>query len=108
MPDWEESFQKEAAEIANERNSYASKAQDPIKRVFDITSVIFLALGFISLIAIFFTDITLVQATCFFVISYVISPTDGDRFESMLKGIAQDLANIRANTAMTSKELKKK
>lgn len=108
MPDWEESFQKESSEIVTERNSYASKAQDPIKRVFDITSVVFLALGFISLIAVFFTDITLVQATCFFVISYVISPTDGDRFESMLKGIAQDLANIRANTAISSKELKKK
>ena len=108
MPDWEESFQKETATIATERNGYASKAQDPIKRIFDITSVVFLVLGFVSLIAMFFTDITLVQATCFFVISFVLSPTDGDRFETMLKGMAQDLANIRANTVIASKELKKK
>jgi hypothetical protein len=108
MSDWEESLQKEIATISAERNGYASKAQYPIKRIFDLTSVVFLVLGFVSLIAMFFTDITLVQATCFFVISFVLSPSDGDRFETMLKGMAQDLANIRASTTITSKELKKK
>jgi hypothetical protein len=104
MSSWEESYKKEFEVIARERETYPSKLDDSVKKLFDVVSFCFLIAGFIALAAVFFTQITLVQATCFFVISFVVKPSDGDRMESLIKGMAQDLANIRISALMVSKK----
>ena len=106
MSSWKELYNKEFELIVLEREEYSSKLNDPVKKLFDVLSFFFLIAGFIALTATFFSKITLTEATCFFVISFVLKPSDGDRMESAIKGIAQDLANIRINTAITSKKSK--
>jgi fatty-acid desaturase len=103
MSKWQESYQKEAENIAAERAAYQNSSQRIGAKIFDKLSLLFLLSGFVSLGLVAFTEVTLVQSTCFFVISFVLSPTDGDRLETMLKGMAEDLANIRINTAIESK-----
>lgn len=103
MQKWNEAYKEETEVVARERMGYTANRLDHVKVFFDKLSIAFLLAGFAGLIAVPFTTFTLVQATCLFVISYVVSPSDGDRYESTLKGIAQDLANIRIHTAITSK-----
>lgn len=98
-------YQHEVDLITQERKTYPLN-EKPILVFFEYLSFSFMAVGFILLIASLFTDITLLNATCFFVISYTIMPTDGDRHRSIIKGIAQDLANIRASNAIISKCVK--
>lgn len=108
MKGWSNAFDIEASAITTERLSYVSNTNGPVMRLFDILSTLFLCAGFIGLVAIFFTDITLIQTTCLFIISFIISPSDGDRFSSLIKGIAEDIAHIRANLTVISKEIKSK
>ena len=105
MNDWKSLYQEEATTIKEERASYPVNSKKPNigYKFFEYLSNLFLVCGFVALGLLFFTEITLVQATCLFVISYVIHPTDGDRYESQLKGIAEDLANIRINTTILGK-----
>jgi len=105
MSKWDEKYQREVDLIQKERNTYAL-SESPILVFFEKLSFAFMAMGFIALISVFFTDVTLINATCFFVIGYTIMPTDGDRQRAITKGMAQDLANIRASTAIISKDEK--
>ena len=103
MSKWQESYQKEAETISAERASYKNSKQHLGTKIFDKLSLMFLLCGFLGLVLVPFTSVTLVQATCFFVISFVLSPTDGDRYEAMLKGISEDMANVRINTTISTK-----
>ncbi len=94
----EEHFAKEREIIANERSSYLFPNKG-VNKFFDYLSAVFFFSGFGALLLIFFTEITLIDATCLFIISYVVQPSDGDRFEPIVKGIAEDLGNIRLNTS---------
>ena len=104
---WQESYQKEAEVVSAERASYKNSKQHLGAKIFDKLSLIFLLCGFLSLVSVPFTGITLVQATCFFVISFALSPSDGDRYELMMKGIAEDVANLRIHTAISTKAKRK-
>ncbi|MCL1127388.1 hypothetical protein [Shewanella surugensis] len=103
MTKWLESYQKEAENIVQERAIYENSSQRLGAKIFDKLSFLFLLSGFVSLGLVAFIDVTLIQSTCLFVISFVLSPTDGDRSGTMIKGMAEDLANIRINTAIESK-----
>ena len=105
MNKFESAIELETEKIRIERESYPAGKYNASKKFFDYASLIFLASGFIALVLIFFTDVTLLQAACLFVISYVISPTDGDRYESQIKCMAEDLANIRINTTVIGKHI---
>lgn len=100
-------FEKECEAIRHERNTYILPNRGAQKFLTVLSAVFFFA-GFIALILIYFTNVTLLQATCLFVISYIIEPTDGDRYESMAKGIAEDLGNIRASLAVMRKNSEEK
>ena len=39
---------------------------------------------------------------------YTLQPSDGDRYESIVKGVTEDLAHIRLNTTILSKNIKSK
>ena len=105
MSEWEKNYEKEYSSIKEEREFYPGNTEGNkfAYKLFDVLSFLFQASGFIALILIFFTDITLVQATCLFVIGYVISPSDGDRYELQVKGMVEDLGHIRLNTTIIGK-----
>jgi hypothetical protein len=63
--------------------------------------------GFVALALVPFTEITLLQATCLFVIHYTIAPTDFDYARWLLKGLAEDMAHIRANLTLIRKGCEK-
>ena len=92
----DQTFQEICQSIKEERGTY-QPSHKGTNKFFDVLSLLFLLAGFGALIAIFFTDVTIVEATCLFVISYVVAPTDGDRYESMVKGIAEDVGFTRAH-----------
>jgi len=95
--------QQESDAIKRERASYAFE-EKPGVAFFHYLSNAFMALGFIPLALVFFTEITLIQATCFFVIGYTLTPTDVDSNRTVIKGVTEDVANIRLNTAVISKK----
>lgn len=99
---WEDLFELEVLELKRQR-FLQQRPNKNMKKFFDVISAIFLFTGFLALVASFFTKITLLDATCLFVISYVIQPSDLEIAEEQLKGIAEDLANIRLNTVISSK-----
>jgi len=103
MSDWQNQREREAKTIAEERKIYEGRDQSMGAKIFEKLSLIFLSLGFLSLPLIFLNVCTLLESTCLFVISFVLHPTDGDRYEGLLKGMAEDLANIRINTAIGSR-----
>ncbi len=105
MSKWDEKHQQEVDLIIKERETYFLN-EGPVLVFFEKLSFAFMTMGFIALISVFFTEITLINATCLFVISYTIMPTDGDRQRAIIKGMAEDLANIRVNTTITSKNAK--
>ncbi len=109
MSDWEKNYEKEYFSIKNERESYpgGTEGEKFAYKLFDKLSFVFQISGFIALTLVFFTDTTLVQATCLFVIGYVVSPSDGDRYERQIKGIVEDLGHIRLNTTIIGKHIKK-
>jgi hypothetical protein len=96
-------FQKECEIIIEERKGYKGNKGFGSIKFFDIISTVFLFVGIIILILVPFTEISLLQATCFFVISYTLSPTDLECSAHMIKGIAEDLGNIRANISVIRK-----
>ncbi|PZO83709.1 MAG: hypothetical protein DI626_08815 [Micavibrio aeruginosavorus] len=102
----EEMIDIEKQKIIDERKTYKFPNLGT-KKFFEYVATGFFFFGFATLLLAFFTDLTLIHATCFFVISHVIQPTDGDRYETIVKGIAEDLANIRLNTTFL-KHLEKK
>ncbi len=107
--DWNIYYQEEYENISNERANYKiSGSTKKGQKIFEIIAALFLGMGFISLFLMFFTEITLLQATCFFVIAYTLQPSDGDRYQSIIKGVTEDLAHIRLNTTILSKNIKKK
>ncbi len=89
--------------IQAERLNYKSKNTGGFKFM-DTMSFVFYCGGFICLgFALFsFYEITIFHATCLFIISYVVSPSDGDRYEEMVKGMAKDLGYIRAHLEFLS------
>ena len=97
-----EKFIKECEAIKLERESYKFPHKGTDK-FFDLLSALFFFSGFIALFSIPFSQVTLLDATCLFVIHFAIAPSDGDRFERMAKGMAEDLGNIRANIATIRK-----
>lgn len=107
MNEFEKSFEKEAEIILTERKTYPGIENNLPNKVYDYLSLIFLISGFVALILIFFTNVTLLQATCLFVISYIVKPTDTDRRELENKCMAEDLAHIRMNTTIIGKHIKK-
>lgn len=87
---------EEAHALRLERDGYSGI--DPSALFFfNSLSTIFLSLGFLSLFLMFFTAITFLDATCLFVISFVLSPSDGERNWALTKGMAEDLAQVRMN-----------
>lgn len=72
-------------------------------KILDRLSTLFLFSGFAALVLVPFTAISLLHATCLFVIHHTLSLTDLDRAESILKGIAEDMGYIRANTTIIRK-----
>jgi len=105
--DWDKYYQEEYTNIKNERTNYKISNDTEIgQKIFEVLSTLFLSIGFISLILVYFTEITLLQSTCFFVIAYTLQPSDGDRYQSIIKGITEDLAHIRLNTTIFSKNIK--
>ena len=108
MNNWQIQFEEEAKLISDERETYGSHKQDIGAKIFEKLALCFLGVAFLSLPLIFFTEVTLVHSTCLFIISFVLQPSDGDRYESQIKGIAQDLAHIRIHTAITGKAARAK
>ncbi len=107
--DWNKCYQEEYENICNERDTYKISSNGKIgQKFFKIIATLFLGISFLSLILMFFTEITLLQVTCFFVIAYTLSPSDRDRYQSIVKGITEDLAHIRLNTTMLFKNIKSK
>ncbi|MDI1229161.1 MAG: hypothetical protein PSY14_15890 [bacterium] len=99
-------FELECDAIRRERSTYAGGGirSENIKKFFDYLSCIFLCMGFVSLVLIFFSETTLLHATCFFVISYTLELSGADRAELALKGATEDLAHIRASLAVLRKK----
>lgn len=95
--------QQESDAIKSERIAYAFEEKAGLKFFYYLSNV-FMVLGFISLALVFFTEVTLVHATCFFVIGYTLTPTDVDSNRVVIKGVTEDIANIRLNTAVISKK----
>jgi len=108
MKSWEEKYKAESVVIQQERATYSGNHTVLGKKAFDYLSLIFLIAGFISLLLVYFTEVTLIHSACIFVISRVLSPSDTDRYELMIKGLAEDVANIRIVTAVIAKEAGKK
>lgn len=99
------SLQDIVSEINLEKEHIAGQDKHKgVKRFFDILGAFFFFLGFGSLVATFFTEVTLVQATCFFIIGYIVKPTDGDRYESLIRGMVEDLGHIRAHLTHSSQK----
>lgn len=90
-------FQTIHSRIKIERQTYKYKFPYYLK-VHSLAAMLFSYAGYASLIAAAFSyaDITIFHATCLLIIGYIIEPTDGDRYEEMVKGIAEDLGNVRA------------
>jgi len=105
MDKWERTYKIEEEAIKEERKFYPGAGNEVGIKVLDVLSLIFLLSGFVALILIFFTDVTLVQATCLFVISYTIAPSDGDIFRQGIKGIMEDVGYIRLNITVIRKYL---
>ncbi|MGW8169869.1 MAG: hypothetical protein ACWGHH_07695 [Sulfurovaceae bacterium] len=93
---WVKKFNDEAKKIKFERIGYTKDTTG--ERILDYLSAGFQFVGFVALILVFFTDITLVQATCFFVIGYTIAPTYMELSSNLIKQIAEDIIHIRINT----------
>lgn len=97
-------FENECNVIRQERANYSVwRGHLMGLKVFDWLSTAFLFAGFAALILVPFTTISLLQATCLFVIQHTLSLTDLDRAEAVFKGIAEDMANIRANINLIRK-----
>jgi len=103
-----EAFDMECEVIRKERASYSLSRPRNIVRFEGFLSAIFYFLGFIALALIPFSQITLMEATCLFVISYVIAPSEIDLGESVIKGMAEDLGYIRANLSCIRKAREEK
>ncbi|MEY8241730.1 MAG: hypothetical protein RPT25_15400 [Cycloclasticus sp.] len=103
MKNLEERFNSELLEIQQERKTYSANHTVLGKKVFDYLSIITLIAGFISLPLVYFTEVTLIHSACIFIISRTLSPSDTDRYELMIKGVAQDIANIRIATTVIAK-----
>lgn len=103
MKNWQILFREEGKLISDDRATYEGHERSVGEKFFETLAVCFLGAAFLSLPLIFFTEVTLVQSTCLFVISFVLQPTDGDRYQSQIKGIAQDLAHIRIHTVISAK-----
>ncbi len=108
MRDWEEKYKEESSKVIQERSNYAKINNRLGVNIFEKLSIIFLGFGFISLLMIPFTEMTLIQSACIFIISHVLSPNDTNRYESVIKGVVEDVANIRIATTILSKEIQKK
>ncbi len=102
------SWEAESVAIQQERATYPGNNTGLGKKAFDYLSLIFLIAGFISLLLVYFTEITLIHSACIFVISRVLSPSDTDRYELMIKGLVEDVANIRVASTIITKEVIKK
>lgn len=100
MPSSEDSYYTEECEaIKQERTTYKLIRPRGIVGFESALSAAFYFAAFIALILVPFTEITLLQATCLFVIHYTIAPSEVDLGEALIKGIAEDLGHIRANLA---------
>ena len=103
MDKWENIYKEEEQAIKQERNFYSGVGNDGGIKILDGLSMIFMVAGFVALALIYFTDITLIQATCLFIISHVIAPSDGDIFRQVVKGMAEDLGYMRLNLIVIRK-----
>lgn len=99
MSEQQSLFEQECESIRQERSSYKLGRPKGVVKFMDILSAIFWFSGFIALALIPFTEVTLLQATCLFVIHYTIAPSEVDMAQGVIKGMAEDLGCIRANLA---------
>ena len=101
-------FEKECEAIRQERETYqVERNQVAGVKILDWLSTAFLFAGFVALALTPFTGITLLEATCLFIIHYTIAPTDLDYARKPFKGMAVDLAHIRANLSVMRKGVEK-
>ena len=96
----EDIFTEECTAIFQEKKQRESldPGYSSFKKFFDSMHAFFIFLGFAALIATFFTEVTVVQATCFLIIAHVISVRQMATNE-LLAEIAIDTAHTRAYIA---------
>lgn len=101
-------FQEICDALKSERAIYRDQLSG-IKKFIDIVSTVFLFSGFVFLLASFFfsPEITIFHATCLFIISYCVGNSDGDRYEAIIKGMAEDIAHIRVHLEFLNSQSKK-
>lgn len=95
-------FEKECALIIRERLTYQENrpGESVAVKFYDWLSFGLLLVGILGLLLMPFTDITLLQVTCIFIISRALAPSDLDYTRPMLKGIAEDLGHVRASVTV--------
>ena len=103
MNKWDKIYKEEEQAIKEERTSYSADGEEGGLKILDGLSMIFMIAGFVALVLVFFTDITLIQATCLFVIGHVVGPSDGDLYKNALKGITEDMGYMRLNLTVIRK-----
>lgn len=101
----DEQFIEIRERIQSERSAYKNKYAGTLK-FHSFIAMIFYKAGLITLVltALSYFDVIdlplevlgIFYATSFYLIGYITEPTDGDRYEEMVKGIAEDMGNIRA------------
>lgn len=98
MENFYDELDKQKKLISEERDTYYDVLNiKKNNKIMEYISIFFFFSGFLSLALIPFTNITLIDATCLFIISHVFGPTDGELQAGLLKGLAVDLGLIRAN-----------
>ena len=108
MKNWNDYYTEEHDSIKNEvelRESVSKISGNFGLKFFEISSLLFLIAGFITLVMCAFTEVTLLNVTCLFVISHVLAPTDMDFAKGLLNGVSINLAVVRLNTAIIAKKL---
>lgn len=100
MSKQQELFEQECESIRQERAGYKLSRPRGVVKFLDGLSTIFFFSAFIALALVPLTEVTLLDATCLFVIHYAIQPSEMDLAERMIFGMAEDLARIRASLAV--------
>jgi len=104
---WHNEYKETQQKILAERTSYFTKNMPYIK-LSEMISLVFLGIGIITLVLVYFTKVTLIQTTCFFVISYTIRPSDGYIFLYEIQCLTEDLVRIRTSLDVLAKNIFKK
>lgn len=90
-------FENACEAIRQERTTYAQSNPPIAIKILYIVSTVFFFAAFGALVLVPFTDVSLLQATCLFVIHYTVAPSEADLAQGAIKGATVDLANIRAS-----------